>query len=258
MDLDHGREFDFGRTSEMYARYRDIYPPAFFRPLLDRGLCVRGQAVLDLGTGTGVLPRSLYSYGAAFTGIDSSANQIEQAKALAKKGRMRIRFLCTPAESCVFPGERFDVVTACQCFAYFDHAVLAPRLSDLLQPGGRLAVLYMAWLPEEDPVAGRSEELILRYHPGWTGAGERRRPNPVPEAYQPYFKVEAEEVFDLAVPFTRESWNGRILSCRGVGASLPAGEVRRFEAEHRRLLEAVAPPAFSVRHYAAVTVLQKR
>ncbi len=87
MDLDHGREFDFGRTSEMYARYRDIYPPAFFRPLLDRGLCVRGQAVLDLGTGTGVLPRSLYSYGAAFTGIDSSANQIEQAKALAKKGR---------------------------------------------------------------------------------------------------------------------------------------------------------------------------
>ena len=39
--------------------------------------------VLDLGTGTGVLPRNLYAYGATFTGIDASQNQIAQAVRLA-------------------------------------------------------------------------------------------------------------------------------------------------------------------------------
>jgi 2-polyprenyl-3-methyl-5-hydroxy-6-metoxy-1,4-benzoquinol methylase len=34
--------------------------------------------VLDIGTGTGVIPRSLYKYGAHFTGADISAMQIEK------------------------------------------------------------------------------------------------------------------------------------------------------------------------------------
>lgn len=66
--IDHGNPFDWGRTSAGYAQYRDIYPPAFYHRLTESGLCTAGQKVLDLGTGTGVLPRNLYSYGASFTG----------------------------------------------------------------------------------------------------------------------------------------------------------------------------------------------
>ena len=53
--IDDGTPFDWGRTSSDYAKYRDIYPPEFYRMVLDRGLCRDGQHVLDLGTGTGVL-----------------------------------------------------------------------------------------------------------------------------------------------------------------------------------------------------------
>ena len=42
-------------------------------------LCTEGHNVLDPGTGTGVLQRNLYVYGAPFTGTDISENQIEQA-----------------------------------------------------------------------------------------------------------------------------------------------------------------------------------
>lgn len=76
--IDAGKAFDWGRTSKEYARYRDIYPEKFYRKVIDRGLCVKGQRVLDLGTGTGVLPRNLYSYGAEWTGTDISPEQIEQ------------------------------------------------------------------------------------------------------------------------------------------------------------------------------------
>lgn len=257
-NIDNGRAFDWGRTSGDYAKYRDIYPQAFYQTLLDHGLCTQGQSVLDIGTGTGVLPRSLYAHGARFTGIDSSAQQIAQAVALAERDGMDIRFQCVPAERCGFPAGSFDAVTACQCFTYFDHAALAPLVSRLLKPGGRFAVLYMAWLPFEDAIAGTSEALILKYNPAWTGCGETRRPIAVPEAYAPYFTVRAQEVFDLPVPFTREGWHGRIKTCRGVEASLSQPEVQRFDREHRSMLERTAPPEFRVLHYAAVTVLEKR
>lgn len=62
--IDGGAPFDWGRTSDDYAQFRDIYPPAFYQHILDKGLCTAGQIVLDLGTGTGVLPRNLYAQGA--------------------------------------------------------------------------------------------------------------------------------------------------------------------------------------------------
>lgn len=96
-EIDNGRGFDWGRTSQDYAKYRDIYPHEFYQKILDMGACVKGQRVLDMGTGTGVLPRNLYPYGAAFTGIDISENQIQQAILLAGEQRAEIDFfVCLP------------------------------------------------------------------------------------------------------------------------------------------------------------------
>lgn len=253
--IDSGKSFDWGRTSADYARYRDIYPAEFYQKLVDRGLCTGGQQVLDLGTGTGVLPRSMAKFGAAFTGTDVSENQIAMARELSRKAGLDITYQCVPAEEIDFPADSFEVVTACQCFFYFNHALLAPRLHRILKAGGRLAVLYMAWLPHEDPIAGESEKLILKYNPSWSGCGETRRPIEIDPAYESCFQEESSIVYDLKIPFTRESWAGRIRACRGVGASLPPEALAAFEAEHAALLERIAPPRFEILHYAAMRVL---
>ena len=65
---------------------------------MDRGLCVKGQKVLDLGTGTGVVPRNMYKYGAQWTGTDISPEQIEQAKLLAADSGMKIDFIAAATE----------------------------------------------------------------------------------------------------------------------------------------------------------------
>jgi hypothetical protein len=60
------------------------------------------------------------------------------------------------------------------------------------------------------------------------------------------------------VPFTRETWHGRMKACRGVGASLSEEELQRWDREHKRLLEESAPERFDVLHYAALALLRKK
>ena len=256
--IDHGKPFDWGRTSSLYAQYRDLYPPAFYEKLVELGVGLPGQNILDLGTGTGVLPRNMARFEADWTGVDNSPQQIVQAKQLVQQQGLSIPFFCLSAEETEFPPRSFDVITACQCFHYFDHEKLAPKVSQMLKPGGRMAVLYLNWLPYEDEIAQKTEELVLKYNPQWTGGGETRHPLAIPEAYSLYFEAEPQILFDLPVPFTRESWAGRILACRGIGASLSPEEIRAFDREHRLLLEQIAPKRFTVLHLAVMACLKKK
>ena len=256
--IDNGKVFDWGRTSTEYAKYRDIYPEIFYRKIVERGLCVKGQNVLDIGTGTGVLPRHMVRYGAKWTGTDISPEQIAWAVKLSEAQGAEIDFQAVSAEQMRFPNETFDVVTACQCFWYFDHEKIAPMLWDVLKPDGKLLILYMAWLPFEDAIAGASEKIVLKYSPQWSGAGETRKPIGIPDAVLRCFEVEDHEEYDVKVPFTRESWHGRMKACRGVGASLSAEELARWEKEHWEMLEDEAPETFEVLHYAALAVLRKK
>jgi len=258
--IDGGKSFDWGRVSADYARYRDIYPEIFYKKIAGRGLCVKGQKILDLGTGTGVLPRNMYHYGGEWFGTDISENQIAQAKILAEKSDMDIRFETLSAEEINAPDNAFDVITACQCFWYFDHKRVMPELKRMLKADGRLLILYMAWLPFEDKIAGESERLVLKYNPAWNGAGETRHPIWLPDEKSVYdnFELVYSEQYDINVPFTRETWHGRMLACRGVGASLSAEQIAKWEAEHKKMLAENAPESFEVLHYAAMAEFRPR
>ena len=253
-NIDGGKAFDWGRTSADYAKFRDIYPQEFYDKIIKRQLCIKGQRVLDIGTGTGVLPRNMYLYGAKWTGTDISVNQIAQAGILSKG--MAIDYYPMAAEELNFPENSFDVITACQCFWYFDHERLVPEFLRMLKPEGRLLVLYMAWLPYEDVIAGESEELVLKYSPKWSGAGETMHPIEIPDCYKDKFELVYHEEYPLKVPFTRESWNGRMKACRGVGASLTEEEITEWEREHKKMLSEIAPAEFDILHYGAMAELK--
>ena len=251
--IDGGKGFDWGKVSSEYAKYRDIYPQEFYQKILDLGLCKEGQRILDVGTGTGVLPRSLYPYGGVWSGADISAEQIQQAKRLS--AGMNIDYYTVATEDIDFPAESFDVITACQCFWYFNHEKVMPKLYRMLKQNGKLLILYMAWLPYEDKIAGKSEELVLKYHPKWSGAGEKMHPIQIPDCYRKKFFMIHHEEYLLNVHFSRDSWNGRMKACRGVGASLSKEELQAWESEHLKMLSETAPEEFDIKHYAALAEL---
>lgn len=250
--IDGGNAFDWGRASPDYAKYRDIYPEEFYRRMIEAGLCVKGQKILDIGTGTGVLPRNLYKYGAKFTGADISENQISEARRLSGEQGMDIEYIVSSAEDVDFPVESFDVVTACQCFMYFDKAIALPKIHKMLKAEGRFCIVYMYHLPYEDEIARASEELVLKYNPSWTGAGWRREELTEPDWAPLLFAMDKAQAFDVMLPFTRESWHGRIKACRGIGASsLPPKTIAAFEKEHAAMLSRI-PESFEILHFVTI------
>ncbi len=118
--------------------------------------------------------------------------------------------------------------------------------------------MYLAWLPFEDEIAQKSEQLVLKYNPKWTGCNERRRYIEIPKVYGKFFNRDKQEIFDLDIEFDIESWNGRMKSCRGIGATLSQNEIEKWEKEHMDLLRCIAPKKFKIKHYAAYSILSKR
>ena len=239
--VDDGKAFDFGKTSKAYAKYRDIYPEEVFEKLHEIGVGVQGNRWLDLGTGTGVIPRGLAKYGADIVATDISEQQITEAIALSKD-YSNIKYEVLAAEDISYPEHSFDAVTACQCFWYFDPNTVVPVIKSLLKPGGVFLKLYMSYLKEES-IAQDSNSIVKRINSNWKGASPALQ-----DLNTHYFEDPHTETMLVDIPFTRESWHGRMMASRGVMASMNAKQLAQFDAEHRKMLEEKYPERFTVRH----------
>ena len=239
--IDHGNTFDFGRTSEEYAKYRDIYPPELYARLRELCVAADGTAWLDLGTGTGVLPKNLYNPNAAITGADISEEQISFARKEADRNGWNIRYLVSPAETTGLPDHAFDAITAAQCFWYFDRDKMREEISRLLKPGGVFVKIYMSYTID-DPIAAKSHRLVKRVNKNWTPGASGSK-----DMFDDLFPGRVTETFFVDLPFTRESWHGRMCACRGTLASMDAKTFAEWERRHLKMLSR-CPERFTVRH----------
>jgi len=182
------------------------------------------------------------------SGVDVAANQVEAARLLALEGRLDVDFSVAPAEETGLEDSTFDVVTANQCWLYFDLKRAISEVRRILKPGGLLVVSYFSHLPRADAVAKASEQLILRYNPHWSGADWDGRVPARPGWSRDAFELRAMFYYDEPVTFSKESWRGRVRALRGIGATLSDEKVRAFDKEHAALLDLLVDGAFTVLH----------
>ena len=93
----------------------------------------RGERVLDLGCGTGILTKKLAEAGCSAVGVDSSAEMVAAAKAEG--------FDAFVADAQTLKtNEKFDAVMSNAAIHWMsDHYALSRRVWNLLKPGGRFA-----------------------------------------------------------------------------------------------------------------------
>ncbi|GHU43791.1 hypothetical protein FACS1894111_09980 [Clostridia bacterium] len=258
-NIDNNKFFDFGRTSENYGKYRDIYPTSLYDKLLLFGAVKSGNKVLDVGSGTAVLPRNMYHSNADFTASDISEEQIAVGKKLALSSDMdKINFKVCGADDTGFENESFDTITAIQCFHYFDTNTVIPELLRILRAGGLLCKVFMDWKPYEDPILAEMEALVLKYNPNFTGNGFKEFHYNYPQWATGSFEIETIHSYDEFLPFSKEAWIGRVLTCRGVGASLPSEKIAEFEKEYLELLGKYEDTILNLKHQIHIEIYRKK
>jgi SAM-dependent methyltransferase len=230
-------EIDFGRTAQDYGRHRVGFPERFFERLAGFGVGRPGQRALDLGTGTGSVARGLARRGCAVTGIDPAAALLDEARRLDRAAGVEISYLVGRAEATGLAARSVEVVTAGQCWHWFDRRLAARETARVLRPRGFFVIAYFDWLPLAGNVVEATERLILAHNPAWTMAGGNGiHGRWLADAAGAGFEEIETFSFDLAVPYTHEAWRGRIRASAGVAASLPPDGVRRFDAALAALL----------------------
>lgn len=254
--VDPGRTIDWGKTSEDYGKFRPGPPESFYRKLQAMDVGLAGQRILDLGTGTGVLARTFAKNGAIVSGTDLSAEQIRVAKEMARAQALDVDFQVAAAENQPFVDGGYDVVTANQCWLYFDKNKVIPEVKRLLKPHGLLVTSHMSWLPRADAIARATEELVFKFNPQWAAGNFSGVIPPLPKWADGRFRLRAMFYYDEQIPFTMESWRGRIRACRGIGASLEPEEVLQFDKAHEKLLRQIASEQFTVLHRIDAHILE--
>ncbi len=156
---------DFGKTARDYAAHRAGFPKELFDRLAAMGIGRSGQRLLDLGTGTGTLARGFARRGASVVGIDPSEPMLVEARRMARDEGVQVDYRVGRAEDIDAPDGAFDVVTAGQCWHWFDRPAAAAECMRVLVPGGALAICYFDWLPMPGNVVAATEALILRAQP---------------------------------------------------------------------------------------------
>lgn len=243
------RAVDFGRTAGDYERHRPGFPEDFLDRLVRNGWAVAGTRALDLGTGTGTLALGLASRGLDVIGIDIAPELLAVAKEKAEDRQLTASFLEARAEATGFGADRFELVTAGQCWWWFDADAAIREVDRVLVRGGRLLICSFSYLPMDGNVAGRTEQLILEHNPGWPKAGWRGvHPEQVKALDEAGFEDVESFSYTVDVPFSHEGWRGRMRTCNGVGSSLSDEQVELFDVELAGLLANEFPGQLQVPH----------
>jgi SAM-dependent methyltransferase len=255
---------DFSATAQDYVLHRLGFPDELFRRLAGFGVGEVGQRIVDLGAGTGYLGRGFAKRGARVLGVDLSEALVAEAKKLDAAAGLPSAYVIAPAEATGLPDASAEIVSAGQCWHWFDRPAAAAEAFRLLAPGGRLAIVHFDWLPLPGNVVEATEELIAEHNPHQPaphrrhGGGHGIYPEWLLDARLAGFTNLETFSFDAELRYSHEGWRGRIRASQGVGAMLDLEAVSAFDEDLAGLLaERFAEQPLVIPHRAFAVVGEK-
>jgi SAM-dependent methyltransferase len=153
-----------------------------------------------------------------------------------------VRYVAAEAEATGFDDASLDLVTAGQCWHWFDRARAAAEARRILRPGGHLVIAHFDWIPLPGSVVEATENLIRAHNSEWKmWGGTGIYPAWMRDLGTARFRDLESFSFDVQARYTHEAWRGRIRASAGVGASMSPERVEKFDRELKDTLAARFP-----------------
>jgi SAM-dependent methyltransferase len=130
----------FGSVAELYDRVRPSYPPGAIDDVVAHAGLARGDAVLEVGAGTGKATVLLAARGLEVVALEPSASMAAVARANCH-GLAGVRVVESDFESWE-PTERFVALASVQAWHWVSPQVRYERAHAALETGGTLAAVW--------------------------------------------------------------------------------------------------------------------
>jgi SAM-dependent methyltransferase len=130
----------FASTVALYEELRPPYPEEFFRTVALRLKLSKQHALIDLGTGPGLLALGFAPHVGRIVGVDPEPDMLAAAKQAAARACRDFALIEARAETLAETIGMFDLVTIGRALHWMDRGATLSTLERLVAPDGRILV----------------------------------------------------------------------------------------------------------------------
>ena len=146
----------FATSAPLYEQFRPPYPPEYFRSVAQKLGLSKQHALVDLGTGPGLLALGFAPYVGRIVGVDPEPAMLDAARKAAARARQSLTLIEGTAEALPAGIGTFNVVTIGRALHWMERGAVAALFERLVAPGGAIVVCSArsaadgrnAWLDE--------------------------------------------------------------------------------------------------------------
>lgn len=158
------RQFVFGEVAETYETHRPQYPAELFDDVIDLAGLGTGDRVLELGAGTGKATRGWRSRGLEVVALEPDERMAARARErLEDVGGVEV--IVSTFEEWDPDGRPVDLVAAAQSWHWIDPEVAYPKVVEVLEEEGWLALFWNYPVDPGAELADPIDEIYARVVP---------------------------------------------------------------------------------------------
>ena len=166
-----------------YVRYRPSYPVRMVQDLVAERRLSAGQAVADVGSGTGLLSRLFLSAGCRVFGVEPN-REMRLAGEAELAGSPGFTSIDGTAEATTLLPDSMNCVVAGQAFHWFDRDLARQEFGRVLVPGGGVALIWNDREYDSTRFLGGYEALLQEFG---TDYGKVNHRNLQPDVFDRFF-----------------------------------------------------------------------
>jgi SAM-dependent methyltransferase len=130
----------FATIASRYEKFRPPYPPEYFHTVAQRLGLSKQNALIDLGTGPGLLALGFAPYVGRIVGVDPEPAMLETARKAAARVGQEFTLIEGTAEALPVGIGTFDVVTIGRALHWMEGRAVAALFERLVAPRGAIVV----------------------------------------------------------------------------------------------------------------------
>jgi SAM-dependent methyltransferase len=130
----------FATTAALYEHLRPPYPPEFFRSVAETLALSKRHALIDLGTGPGLLALGFAPHVGRIVGVDPEPAMLAAARGAAARAGQHLTLIAGRAEELPDGIGCFDVVTIGRALHWMEREATLARLERLVAGDGAILI----------------------------------------------------------------------------------------------------------------------